>query len=260
MGIENTYRESIEILRVSDIIEKYHISFKAVIITFQSKVLEGLLRENLIIEIEDRKIGSAHGKYPIYRLSKMPSVLFYLSPIGAPTVVGVLEEITYAFDVKNIIMYGSAGVLDKEITAGKIIVPSKAYRDEGTSYHYHPASDFIDINNYGYISRILDKITIDHVIGFTWTTDAFYRETESIVNERKKQGCICVEMEISAVQAFANLRKLNLYTFVYSADNLDSTKWDKRILGNLSIDSRINYFLVASEIANNVLYTTLVED
>jgi uridine phosphorylase len=252
LGIEKTYRDSNEILKISDISEKYHTSFDNLIITFQSKVLQGLINENLIVEILDRKFGSSHGKYSIYQLSNNPRALFYLSPIGAPTTVGVLEEIVYAFNIRNVIMYGSAGVLDKEITAGKIIVPEKAYRDEGTSYHYQSSSDFIDLVNYSFVSKIMDTLSVEYINGYTWTTDAFYRETEAIVNERKSQGCVCVEMEISAVQAFANLRGVNLYTFVYGADNLDSTKWDKRILGSLSIDSRIKYFLLASEIALNI--------
>lgn len=252
MAIENTFRNSKEKFKVSDLSEKYHQSFNTLIVTFQSKVLKGLLVNNLIEEIPERKFGSSHGKYSIFKLIKNPNILFYLSPIGAPTTVGILEEITYALDIKNIVMYGSCGVLDKNITAGKIIVPTKAYRDEGTSYHYQPASDFIDIKCEHVVSDILESIGVDYVKGYIWTTDAFYRETEEIYEERKRQGCIAVEMEISAVQAFANLRKLNLYTFIYGADNLDSTKWDKRILGNISVDERVNYFIIASEVAKQV--------
>lgn len=249
MGIENSFRNSKEKLLVSDISEKYHKSFDTIIITFQSKVLKGILENKLVQEIPDRKFGSSHGKYSIYELVNEPNVLFYLSPIGAPIVVGILEEIAYAFDIKNIVMYGSCGVLDKTISDGKIIVPTKAYRDEGTSYHYQPASDFIDVKGEHFVSHVLDIINADYIKGYTWTTDAFYRETEAIYLERKEQECIAVEMEISAVQAFANLRGLNLFTFIYGADNLDTTKWDKRILGNLSIDERVKYFLIASEIA-----------
>ncbi len=252
MAIENSFRNSIEKFKVSELCEKYSHSFETLIVTFQSKVLSGLLAQDIIEAIPDRKFGSAHGKYDIFKLKQNNQILFYLSPIGAPTTVGILEEITYALDVKNIVMYGSCGVLDKSITAGKIIVPTKAYRDEGTSYHYQAASDFIDIKYESVVSHILENSHIDYVKGFTWTTDAFYRETEAIYEERKSQGCIAVEMEISAVQAFANLRGLNLYTFIYGADNLDTKKWDKRILGNLSIDERMKYFMIAYEIAKQV--------
>lgn len=252
MAIENSIRDSAEILKISDLSEKYHKQFDTVIVTFQSKVLDGLLEQNLIEELTDRTFGSAHGKYPIYKLTKNPKILFYLSPIGAPSTVGILEEIVYSMGISNVVLYGTCGVLDKNIAAGKIIVPTKAYRDEGTSYHYMEASDFIDINNSKIVSKIFDEFNIDYVEGYTWTTDAFYRETIEIYNERKSQGCIAVEMEISAVQAFANLRNVNFYTFIYGADSLDTNKWDKRILSNLDLSERVKYFMVASLIANSI--------
>jgi len=252
MAIEKSFRHSKEKFKVSEFVDKQAQSYKTLIMTFQSRVLKGLLENNLVEEIPEIKFGSAHGKYPVYKVMRNPNIIFYLSPIGAPTAVGFLEEISHVYGVKNIIMYGSCGVLDSTISAGKIIVPTKAYRDEGTSYHYQPASDFIDIKNEDIVAGILSDKGIDFVKGYTWTTDAFYRETEELFEERRKQGCIAVEMEISAVQAFANLRELNLYTFIYGADNLDTTKWDKRILGNLSVDERVKYFLIAFEIASQV--------
>lgn len=41
-------------------------------------------------------------------------------------------------------------------------------------------------------------------------------------------------------------------SIIYGGDNLDSSKWDKRILGNLSVDERVKYFLVASIIASKI--------
>lgn len=249
MAINKSFRNSEEILKVKDISEKYHQSFDTLIITFQGKVLPGLLEQELIEIIPDRAYGSSHSKYPIYKVVGQPKTLFYLMPIGAPITVGILEEIVYSMGIKKIVMYGSAGVLNQEIVAKKIIVPTKAYRDEGTSYHYMPSSDFVDIHNSEIVSKILEKLGIEFVKGYTWTTDGFYRETKELYDERLKQGCLCVEMEISAVQAFANLRGVNLYTFVYSADSLDHSGWNKRILGNLSLDERIDYFLVARHIS-----------
>ena len=252
MGIEKTFRDSKEIISVKDLAEKYDMVFDTVIITFQSKVLSGLLEQKLIEVVQDVSFGSSHDKYPVYRVISSPKVMFFLCPIGAPITVGVLEEIIYTLCVKRIIMYGSCGVMDRNITEGKVIVPTKAYRDEGTSYHYQVASDFIDIVNANKVMKILDEVNVDYVSGYTWTTDGFYRETEAIYEERKNQGCIVVEMEVSAVQAFANLRRIDFYSFLYGADNLDASKWDRRILGKLSTDERIKYFLLALEISNSL--------
>ena len=47
-------------------------------------------------------------------------------------VVGFLEELK-ARGFNNFIVLGSCGVLDQSIQADKIIIPSSALRDEGTS-------------------------------------------------------------------------------------------------------------------------------
>lgn len=253
MPINKSFRNSEEIIRPSDLITKSNQSYDAIIITFQSKVLDKLLENKLVKEADDKKFGTGYLSYPVYKLIESPNILFYLCPISAATAVGILEGITYAYDIKKIISYGSCGVLDKNITGGKLIVPTKSYRDEGTSYHYKESSDFIDMKNEMFVSNVMKKLNIDFVKGFIWTTDGFYRETKEIYEERKKAGCIAVEMEISAIEAFCHYRKYDLYTFVYGADNLDSKSWDKRVLGNLDLDIRLNQFLVAYEIAKEAV-------
>ncbi len=255
MPIEQSFRNASAKINASDICDQYTKSFDTIIITFDGKVLESLLENHRVVALPDVTFGSCHSKYPIYQVIDQPEILFYLCPIGAPTAVGILEEIVYTFTIKNIVMYGSCGVLDKTIARGHIIVPTKAYRDEGTSYHYKAASDFITIVNANKVMAILSNLQIQYVSGYTWTTDGFYRETEPIIQERVEQGCIAVEMEISAVQAFADLRQVNLFTFIYGADNLDAKAWEKRILGNVSGDVRMKHFLLALEIAQSV--TTL---
>ena len=50
--------------------------------------------------------------------------------------------------------------------------------------------------------------------------------------DRKEEGCICVDMECSAIAALAKFRNKEVFQFFYAADNLDAAKWDKRSLGN----------------------------
>ena len=86
-----------------------------------------------------------------------------------------------------------------------------------TSYHYVKASDYMEISNYKIVSEYLDILNIEYVLGRTWTTDAFYRETKGNFLKRKLEGCIAVEMEVSACQAVANFRGYQLYNFLYRA-------------------------------------------
>ena len=59
--------------------------------------------------------------------------------IGAPAACVVLEGLI-AFGVKRFVSVGFAGSLQPDLRIGDIVVCDKAIRDEGTSYHYLPAS------------------------------------------------------------------------------------------------------------------------
>lgn len=75
------------------------------------------------------------------------------------------------------IVFGGSGCLNKEIAHGKVMIPTEGYRDEGTSYHYAPASDYITIKNADVVATFMKENEIPFVKGKTWTTDSFYRET-----------------------------------------------------------------------------------
>lgn len=177
---------------------------------------------------------NANDDFPIYRVKyKDKEVAMFLMDMGAAGAGGQLEEV-YALGVETVIVYGSCGVLDKNIEDCAIIIPNAAVRDEGLSYHYMPASDEMPVN-LKYIpefTAILDEVNIGHRIGKTWTTDAIYRETRAKMERRKEMGCICVEMECSAMAAVAQFRGKELFQFLYAADNLDSKKWDRRCLSD----------------------------
>ena len=119
--------------------------------------------------------------------------------------------------------------MNKEVERGKVMVPTEAYRDEGTSYHYAPASDYIKIQNADVVAKFMETVGLPYVKGKTWTTDAVHRETRANFEKRKADGCISVEMECSAVQAVCDYRKLNAYFFFTCGDLLDAPKWDEQM-------------------------------
>ena len=91
------------------------------------------------------------------------------------------------------------------------------------------------------------------MVGKSWTTDAFYRETDIEFEKRKKEGCIVVEMELAAVEAVARYHNVELYPFLYRADNLDSKSWDKGSRDSLlGTDKRLEIVNVAYYIAKRL--------
>ena len=217
-------------------------------ILFFSRQLLDLLSEKGEIELlhPELTIGSAAGKTPIYRV-KGTDVGVALSGIGAPAAAAELEELAALFPVERFIVFGSSGAL-VPLPPGALILPTAAVRDEGTSYHYVPAAEEIPIPRAAELEELLSRLGIPFLSGKTWTTDAFYRETEGNLHRRIEQGCVCVEMECSALQAVCDHRGLAFYPFLYSADSLHGS-WDPRILGHLEKDSRLQFFALAREIA-----------
>ena len=192
------------------------------------------------------------GHWPVYEVQyKGKRFALYKARLGAPACVGSFEDII-PMGAKRIIVLGNCGVLDKSIEDCGIIIPTKAIRDEGTSYHYAPASDYIDVNK-KYIPefiQVLEEFGYPYVTGTTWTTDAFYRETRDKVNRRKQMGAICVEMECSAMQAMCDFRGVEFFQFLYAGDNLDHSTWDPRSLSGTSrLEDKEKIALLAFELA-----------
>lgn len=180
-----------------------------------------------------------------------------LAVIGAPMAVGHLEELK-ACGFENFIVLGSCGVLDKSLAADKIIIPSSALRDEGTSYHYASASDEISYDPALLLTmeKALDQAGIEHVRAKTWTTDAFYRETAAKVKRRLAAGAMVVDMEASAIMAWSQFRQANVYQFFYTADYVDhhNNEWDTR-REERTADS-MTFFEVAMAIARTLESTS----
>ena len=195
------------------------------------------------------------GIWPVYEVTyKGKRFAFYKARLGAPACVGCFEDVI-PMGVKRIILLGNCGVLDSNIKDCGIIIPTRAIRDEGTSYHYAPAADYIDVNK-KYVEEfisVLDEFGYPHVMGTTWTTDAFYRETRAKVAARKAMGAICVEMECAAMQAMCDFRGVEFFQFLYAGDNLDHSNWDPRSLsGTAKLDEKEKIALLAFELASRI--------
>lgn len=213
------------------------------------------LFQRVVEALDGKRIAETHdvdGVWPIYEVQYGGCRLaMYKARLGAPACVGCFEDII-PMGAKRIILLGNCGVLDRSIADCGIIIPTRAIRDEGTSYHYAPAADHIEVNR-KYIDlfqTVLEEHGYPYVLGTTWTTDAFYRETRGKFARRKEMGAICVEMECAAMQAMCDFRGVEFFQFLYAGDNLDHTQWDPRSLSGLTkLDEKEKIALLALELA-----------
>lgn len=227
------------------------------------KVAVGVFSRHLFYDVIEKFKCKEAGYISMANLEKNEYILkykemeitFFMAGVGGPIIAADMEEL-HAQGVETFIIFGNCGVLDSKIEDCSIIIPTKAYRDEGTSYHYVPASESIDVNP-KYIDEfieILNEYDFDYTKSYTWTTDAFYRETPEKIKYFKDKGCACVEMEGSVIAAVCKRLGTNYFTFYYAGDNLDSVEWDERSLNGLvNFDKKKEVMTLALELAVKLL-------
>ncbi len=201
---------------------------ESVVICFFNDVIAKLKNEGKLKYITC--MTSEVGEHPIYELKVGDRAVTLFHPgVGAPLCAGMLEEVI-ALGGRKFIACGGAGVLDRSIAVGHIIVPVAAVRDEGTSYHYLPPSREVQVNRKAVlaIEEVLIKHKCNYILAKTWTTDAIYRETPDKINLRRQEGCLTVEMECSAFCAVAEFRKVIFGQILYGGDDVSCEEWDSR--------------------------------
>lgn len=202
------------------------------------------LPERCVIAFSKSSVAQIAEKYRARQISEIPSctvnlpiyaieqggerVALVTGMLGSAGAAAQIEELC-AGGVKKIVACGAAGTLTQN-PLGALVVPGCAVRDEGASFHYAPPSYEIeaDADAVQSIAQTLQKLGLPHVTGKTWTTDAFYRETEEKIALRRAQGCITVEMECSAMIAAARFRGVKFGQILYCGDDLSGSGYDSR--------------------------------
>lgn len=254
MSIINAFdNKSKAIIDLDEIIGKPNHIADICIVTFSIHVKEMVLEKYSAEKVAYTQ--TANGSIDVYKLEmEGKTILFYMSPIGSACAACVMHEVHYVTGASKFIVYGSCGILDAQKCKGRLIIPTSSYRDEGLSYHYMEASDYVDIKNAKKVAEIFEEQKYPYVLGKNWTTDAIYMETVDKAEARKKEGCITVEMEVAGLQAMCNYYGYELYPFFFGADLLDGDSWDKASLGNEEeYDIQKKTFDVAVDIAKCIL-------
>ena len=164
----------------------------------------------------------------LYRVSVDPYDLGIVGcAVGASFAVLVAEQL-FASGCEFLISITSAGQLIELAPPPYFILIEKALRDEGTSYHYQPPSEFshADASLQGLIAAALSDLSISVVTGATWTTDAPYRETEEAIAAMTAKGLLAVEMEAAALYAFAAARQKPVLCFAHVTNQMARVEGD----------------------------------
>ncbi len=215
--------------------EKFNIKLpEAAVFAFVGDTVDEFAKENNARVAA--KFDSITKQYPVYIMNvKGREICLCQAPCGASPATQILDWLI-AYGVKKIISTGSCGALC-DLPENFFLIPYKALRDEGTSFHYLPPDRYVDLNTE--MIKHIEDYFFEHGIKYrkcvTWTTDGFYRETKNKVLARKNEGCDTVEMECAALAACAQFRGVQFGQFFFTADSLhDIDAYNERDFGSAS--------------------------
>lgn len=147
--------------------------------------------------------------------------------VGASFAVLVAEEL-FASGCRLLVSITSAGQISPVQPPPYFVVIERALRDEGTSYHYLPSSDYSEAAvHLTWLAReALTSAGIPVRSGPTWTTDAPFRETQEAIDAAKQVGILAVEMEAAALYAFAKARDCAVLCFAHVTNQMGRIEGD----------------------------------
>jgi uridine phosphorylase len=147
--------------------------------------------------------------------------------VGGSFAVLVAEQL-FASGCRLLISVTSAGQIRESGPTPYFVLIERALRDEGTSYHYLPPSDFSTAP-----AALLEPVfaavratglTIQR--GATWTTDAPFRETTAAIEAARAHGVLAVEMEAASLYAFATARGRDVLCFAHVTNQMAQIEGD----------------------------------
>ncbi len=147
--------------------------------------------------------------------------------VGAAFAVLIAEEL-FASGCQLLISVTSSGQIRPIQPPPYFIIIDRALRDEGTSYHYLPPSQFgeAEARLVGLARKALSEAGIAAQVGPTWTTDAPFRETQEAIDAATQAGILAVEMEAAALYAFARARGRSVLCFAHVTNQMGRTEGD----------------------------------
>lgn len=144
--------------------------------------------------------------------------------IGGPYAVLIAEQMAVS-GAQVVLGLTSAGSLNSRMPVPSLVVATRAVRDEGTSYHYLPASETVDApaKVAQFLKTELETVPLPVLSGSVWTTDAPYRETERKLAVHAAAGVLAVEMQTASLFAFSEARRFPVGSVAYVTNRVGQT-------------------------------------
>jgi uridine phosphorylase len=147
--------------------------------------------------------------------------------VGAPFAVLIAEEL-FASGCRFLLSVTSAGQITPAGQTPYFVIIERALRDEGTSYHYAPASEYGEADP-RLVTEAVEALagrSKSVIVGSSWTTDAPFRETAKAIEAARCKGVLAVEMEAAALYAFARRTGAKVLCLAHVTNTMGRTERD----------------------------------
>lgn len=183
---------------------------------------------------------------PVYQLNN--NICFLDGGRGAPQAVDTVETISI-LGVKNILSVGMFGAFDNRVEIGDIIVPGKAFVEEGTSLHYYNSIEYAEPDEH--IKEIAVSLTSGKSLSIV-STDGVYRQTFYKENLWRKKDTVGVDMETSAVLSVSKYLGINTAAMLMASDKHPENSAAPKWTWNMTHEMRCNLFDKAKMVAEAI--------
>jgi uridine phosphorylase len=124
--------------------------------------------------------------------------------------------------IKNIMRIGTCGALDENMKIGDLVVVDSIIRGDGVTPYYVddtfttvPDEQITDV-----LFSVAKEMGATVHRGCVWTTDALLRETRDLVEAKRKEGAVAVDMVSSAFLTIAQLYQVKAGAILAVSDNV----------------------------------------
>lgn len=175
---------------------------------------------------------------PIYKI-KNQDICFLNGGWGAPMAADTVETLC-ALGVKNIITVGMFGAFGKNVNSGDIVVPDKAFSEEGTSLHYYENTDcfYPDKDLHTKALRHMKNAKVFPIV----STDAVYRQTFYKEQLWRDKGAVGVDMETSAIFSVGAYLSVNTVSILIASDKHPLSEHDDVWKWTMTKEQRFGFF------------------
>ncbi len=170
--------------------------------------------------------------------------------IGAPFAVLVAEEL-FALGCRALVSISSAGLVADRFKPPFFLLVERALRDEGTSCHYLPPARYADADPLliAAARKCVEGLPVPVYTGSSWTTDAPFRETESLIASRRREGIVSVEMEAAALLTLGRALDKPVVCLAHVTNSMATRKDDFEKGGDSGLEDSLSVCLAALEAA-----------